>query len=48
MGRVKVSHSKVPPSFIDEAIAAFKVRERTRQRHASGGEVQYKEYTVDF
>ncbi|XP_027224440.1 TBC1 domain family member 1 isoform X1 [Penaeus vannamei] len=38
VGRVKVSHSKVPPSFIDEAIAAFKVRERTRQRHASGGE----------
>nr|XP_053629141.1 TBC1 domain family member 4-like [Cherax quadricarinatus] len=36
VGRVKVSHSKVPPSFIDEALAAFKLREKTRQRHASG------------
>ncbi|XP_042241849.1 uncharacterized protein LOC121879310 [Homarus americanus] len=36
VGRVKVSHSKVPPSFIDEALSAFKLREKTRHRHASG------------
>lgn len=36
VGRVKVSHSKVPPSFIDEALSAFKLREKTRQRHVSG------------
>ncbi|XP_071550765.1 TBC1 domain family member 1 [Panulirus ornatus] len=36
VGRVKVSHSKVPPSFIDEALSAFKLREKTRQRHTSG------------
>ncbi|XP_068231745.1 TBC1 domain family member 1 isoform X2 [Palaemon carinicauda] len=34
VGRVKVSHPKVPPGFIDEAT--FKLREKTRQRHASG------------
>uniref|UniRef100_A0A0P4WCG4 Rab-GAP TBC domain-containing protein n=1 Tax=Scylla olivacea TaxID=85551 RepID=A0A0P4WCG4_SCYOL len=38
VGRVKVSHSKVPPSFIDEALSAFKLRERTRQRNTSGGD----------
>ncbi|KAG0719497.1 TBC1 domain family member 1 [Chionoecetes opilio] len=38
VGRVKVSHSKVPPSFIDDAISAFKIREKTRQRHMSGGD----------
>ncbi|XP_064100515.1 TBC1 domain family member 1-like isoform X1 [Macrobrachium nipponense] len=36
VGRVKVSHPKVPPGFIDEAT--FKLREKTRQRHTSGGE----------
>lgn len=38
VGRVKVSHSKVPPSFIDEALSAFKLREKTRQRNISGGD----------
>ena len=41
MGRVKVSHPKVPPAFIDEALEAFKLREKFRQRHASGGEVKF-------
>ncbi|XP_069162661.1 TBC1 domain family member 1 [Procambarus clarkii] len=36
VGRVKVSHAKVPQSFIDEALSAFKLREKSRQRHASG------------
>lgn len=28
VGRVKVSHLKVPPSFIDKALSAFKLREK--------------------
>ncbi|KAK3867460.1 hypothetical protein Pcinc_027094 [Petrolisthes cinctipes] len=39
VGRVKVSHSKVPPSFIDEALSAFKQREKNRQNHPSVGEL---------
>ncbi|XP_076031403.1 TBC1 domain family member 1-like isoform X2 [Oratosquilla oratoria] len=50
VGRVKVSHCKVPAAFIDEAIEAFKTKERlktrmnigeSRQRYPSGGSVIY-------
>ncbi|CAL4095349.1 unnamed protein product, partial [Meganyctiphanes norvegica] len=36
VGRVKVSHSKVPATFIDEALGAFKHREKARERNPSG------------
>ena len=36
MGRVKVSRSKVPSTFIDEALVAFKQKEKSRRRNLSG------------
>ena len=35
LGRIKVSHSKVPDAFIDDALKAFKQKERMRERRGS-------------
>lgn len=52
VGKIKVSHKRAPPTFIDEAVEKFKIfkaqQQEGRQRHGSGTSISSLPQNLDF
>ncbi|XP_067141731.1 TBC1 domain family member 1-like isoform X2 [Centruroides vittatus] len=52
VGKIKVSHKRAPPTFIDEAVEKFKIfkaqQQEGRQRHGSGASISSLSHNLDM